>query len=146
MPMIKRQDNPARKMTKNPEDAQDLVQETYAKAFNSFHQFEEGTNLRAWLYRILTTTFINIYRKNQRQPLISDEEIDVLECFHQKRNYGKGDAHRKHPAFCQLFGFTSQEAVAEHWTDLHQVHHGSIHSDLLLSYLVTNALAFFPSL
>ena len=53
----------ALRMTKNPEDAQDLVQETYAKAFNSFHQFEEGTNLRAWLYRILTTTFINIYRK-----------------------------------------------------------------------------------
>jgi RNA polymerase sigma-70 factor (ECF subfamily) len=66
----------ALRMTKNPEDAQDLVQETYAKAFNSFHQFEEGTNLRAWLYRILTTTFINIYRKNQRQPLISDGEIE----------------------------------------------------------------------
>jgi len=66
----------ALRMTKNPEDAQDLVQETYAKAFNSFHQFEEGTNLRAWLYRILTTTFINIYRKNQRQPLIADGEIE----------------------------------------------------------------------
>lgn len=66
----------ALRMTKNPENAEDLVQETYAKAFSSFHQFTEGTNLRAWLYRILTTTFINIYRKEQRQPLISDGEIE----------------------------------------------------------------------
>ncbi len=66
----------ALRMTKNPESAEDLVQETFAKAFASFHQFTEGTNLRAWLYRILTTTFINIYRKEQRQPLISDGEIE----------------------------------------------------------------------
>jgi len=66
----------ALRMTKNPESAEDLVQETFAKAFMSFHQFTEGTNLRAWLYRILTTTFINIYRKEQRQPLISDGEIE----------------------------------------------------------------------
>ena len=49
----------ALRYTKNPHDAQDLVQDTYAKAFTSFHQFEPGTNLKAWLYRILTTTFIN---------------------------------------------------------------------------------------
>jgi len=66
----------ALRMTKNPENAEDLVQETYAKAFSSFHQFTEGTNLRAWLYRILTTTFINIYRKEQRQPLIADGELE----------------------------------------------------------------------
>lgn len=66
----------ALRMTKNSENAEDLVQETYAKAFASFHQFTEGTNLRAWLYRILTTTFINIYRKEQRQPLIADGEIE----------------------------------------------------------------------
>ena len=66
----------ALRMTKNPENAEDLVQETYAKAFASFHQFTEGTNLRAWLYRILTTTFINIYRKEQRQPLIADGELE----------------------------------------------------------------------
>ena len=62
--------------TKNPHDAQDLVQDTYAKAFTSFHQFEPGTNLKAWLYRILTTTFINTYRKDQRRPLISDGEVE----------------------------------------------------------------------
>lgn len=66
----------ALRMTKNPENAEDLVQETYAKAFASFHQFTEGTNLRAWLYRILTTTFINIYRKEQRQPQIADGELE----------------------------------------------------------------------
>ena len=53
----------ALRYTKNPHDAQDLVQDTYAKAFTSFHQFTPGTNLKAWLYRILTTTFINSYRK-----------------------------------------------------------------------------------
>jgi RNA polymerase sigma-70 factor, ECF subfamily len=56
------------RMTRNPADAEDLVQETYVKAFAAFHQFQEGTNLKAWLYRILTNTFINNYRKKQRQP------------------------------------------------------------------------------
>nr|WP_240196042.1 sigma-70 family RNA polymerase sigma factor [Nocardioides faecalis] len=58
----------AMRMTRNPTDAEDLVQETYAKAFSAFHQFRPGTNLKAWLYRILTNTFINNYRKKQRQP------------------------------------------------------------------------------
>jgi RNA polymerase sigma-70 factor (ECF subfamily) len=58
----------AMRMTRNPSDAEDLVQETFAKAFGAFHQFREGTNLKAWLYRILTNTFINTYRKKQRQP------------------------------------------------------------------------------
>ena len=58
----------AMRMTRNPSDAEDLVQETYAKAFAAFHQFREGTNLKAWLYRILTNAFINTYRKKQRSP------------------------------------------------------------------------------
>jgi len=66
----------ALRYTKNPEDARDLVQDTYLKAFSSFHQFEEGTNLRAWLYRVLTTTFINTYRKGQRQPQLSNGELE----------------------------------------------------------------------
>ena len=66
----------ALRYTKNPEDARDLVQDTYLKAFSSFHQFEEGTNLRAWLYRVLTTTFINTYRKGQRQPQLANGELE----------------------------------------------------------------------
>ena len=64
----------AMRMTRNPSDAEDLVQETYVKAFAAFHQFQEGTNLKAWLYRILTNAFINNYRKKQRQPLESSGE------------------------------------------------------------------------
>jgi RNA polymerase sigma-70 factor (ECF subfamily) len=66
----------ALRYTKNPEDARDLVQDTYLKAFTSFHQFEEGTNLRAWLYRVLTTTFINTYRKDQRRPQVAQAELE----------------------------------------------------------------------
>ena len=64
----------AMRMTRNPQDAEDLVQETYAKAYAAFHQFNEGTNLKAWLYRILTNTFINTYRKKQREPQQSMSE------------------------------------------------------------------------
>jgi len=66
----------ALRYTKNSHDAQDLVQDTYAKAFTSFHQFTPGTNLKAWLYRILTTTFINSYRKEQRRPQIAAGELE----------------------------------------------------------------------
>jgi RNA polymerase sigma-70 factor (ECF subfamily) len=59
----------AMRMTRNPADAEDLVQETFLKAFAAFHQFEDGTNLKAWLYRILTNTYINSYRRRQRQPV-----------------------------------------------------------------------------
>ena len=66
----------ALRYTRNPDDAKDLVQDTYLKAFASFHQFEPGTNLKAWLYRVLTTTFINTYRKDQRRPQLSSGEIE----------------------------------------------------------------------
>src|SRR5689334_8244863 len=56
------------RMTRNSADAEDLVQETLAKAYVNFHQFKEGTNLKAWLHRILTNNFINSYRKKQREP------------------------------------------------------------------------------
>jgi RNA polymerase sigma-70 factor, ECF subfamily len=67
----------AMRMTRNPSDAQDLVQETFVKAFAAFQQFQQGTNLKAWLYRILTNTFINTYRKKQREPY--QGTIDDLE-------------------------------------------------------------------
>lgn len=59
----------ALRLTRNPTDAEDVVQEAYAKAFASFHQFRPGTNLKAWLYRILTNTYINSYRESKRQPI-----------------------------------------------------------------------------
>ena len=65
------------RMTRNPADAQDLVQETFVKAYSAFGQFQQGTNLKAWLYRILTNTFINTYRKKQRDPYSGT--IDELE-------------------------------------------------------------------
>lgn len=58
----------ALRMARNPQDAEDLVQEAYMKAFSAFHQYKPGTNLKAWLYRILTNTYINVYRKRQREP------------------------------------------------------------------------------
>jgi RNA polymerase sigma-70 factor (ECF subfamily) len=67
----------AMRMTRNPADAADLVQETYVKAYQAFGQFQQGTNLKAWLYRIQTNTFINNYRKNQRNPY--QGTIDDLE-------------------------------------------------------------------
>ncbi|MEU6039460.1 MULTISPECIES: sigma-70 family RNA polymerase sigma factor [Actinomadura] len=77
LPFLDQLYSAALRMTRNPADAEDLVQETFAKAFASFHQFREGTNLKAWLYRILTNTFINSYRKRQRQPQQSaTEEIE----------------------------------------------------------------------
>ena len=71
----------ALRMTRNPADAEDLVQETFAKAFAAFHQYRPGTNLKAWLYRILTNTYINTYRKKQREPLQSDSEN--IEDYHE---------------------------------------------------------------
>ncbi|MCP2268580.1 RNA polymerase sigma-70 factor, ECF subfamily [Actinokineospora diospyrosa] len=69
MPLLDQLYAAALRMTRNPADAEDLVQETYLKAFAAFASFSAGTNLKAWLYRILTNTYINGYRKRQRQPV-----------------------------------------------------------------------------
>ncbi len=69
----------ALRMTRNPADAEDLVQETYLKAYRAFGSFTEGTNLKAWLYRILTNTFINSYRAKKRKPDQTDlDEVEDL--------------------------------------------------------------------
>jgi RNA polymerase sigma-70 factor (ECF subfamily) len=77
LPFIDQLYGAAMRMTKNPSDAQDLVQETFVKAYAAFGQFRQGTNLKAWLYRILTNTYINQYRKKQREPY--QGTIDDLE-------------------------------------------------------------------
>ena len=74
LPMLDQLYAAALRMTRNPADAEDLVQETFLKAYAAFASFAQGTNLRAWLYRILTNTYINSYRKKQRQPQVSPTE------------------------------------------------------------------------
>jgi RNA polymerase sigma-70 factor (ECF subfamily) len=71
----------ALRMTRDPTDAEDLVQDTYLRAFRGFAGFTEGTNLKAWLYRILTNSFINTYRKKQRQPQTVEGPDDVDEWY-----------------------------------------------------------------
>ncbi|MFM8774758.1 MAG: sigma-70 family RNA polymerase sigma factor [Actinomycetota bacterium] len=73
----------ALRMTRNPADAEDLVQDTFVKAFAAFESFTEGTNLKAWLFRILTNAFINTYRKKQRQPRqTGTDELDDWQMQH----------------------------------------------------------------
>ena len=78
MPLLDQLYGGALRMTRNPQDAEDLVQETYLKAYKNFGSFTPGTNLKAWLYRIMTNTYINSYRKKQRRPLetSADEVTD----------------------------------------------------------------------
>src|SRR5437868_15356638 len=73
MPYMSALYSAALRMTRNPADAEDLVQETYLRAYRGFGGFKDGTNLKAWLYKILTNTFINTYRAKKRRP----EEIDL---------------------------------------------------------------------
>ncbi len=77
----------ALRMTRNPADAEDVVQETFLKAYRAYHTFKEGTNLKAWLYRILTNTYINRYRKQQRRP--SEVELGDLQDFYLYRRLGE---------------------------------------------------------
>jgi RNA polymerase sigma-70 factor (ECF subfamily) len=74
----------ALRMTRNPADAEDLVQETFLKAYRAFDSFQEGTNLKAWLYKILTNTFINSYRAAKRRPEKADVE-DVEDLYLYRR-------------------------------------------------------------
>jgi RNA polymerase sigma-70 factor, ECF subfamily len=76
----------ALRMTRNAADAEDLVQETYLRAYRGFESFEQGTNLKAWLYRILTNTFINRYRAAQRRP--DETDLDEVEDFYLYRRLG----------------------------------------------------------
>jgi RNA polymerase sigma-70 factor, ECF subfamily len=76
----------ALRMTRNAAEAEDLVQETYLKAYRAFGSFEQGTNLKAWLYKILTNTFINAYRSRRRRP--EQTEIEDVEDLYLYRRLG----------------------------------------------------------
>jgi RNA polymerase sigma-70 factor (ECF subfamily) len=79
----------AMRMTRNPSDAEDLVQDTYLRAYRGFATFKEGTNLKAWLYRILTNSFINTYRKKQREPQTVEGPEDIDEWYLYDRLGGR---------------------------------------------------------
>ncbi len=97
----------ALRMTRNAADAEDLVQETYLKAFRGFHTFQEGTNLKAWLYRILTNTYINTYRAKKRRPEQADVD-DVEDLFLYRRLGGLEAASA---------GRSAEEQVLDRFTD-----------------------------
>jgi RNA polymerase sigma-70 factor (ECF subfamily) len=78
----------ALRMTRNPADAEDLVQETMLRAYRAFDRFEEGTNLKAWLFRILTNAYINVYRKRQREPQkVSQEQIEDFDLYQELKDH-----------------------------------------------------------
>ena len=81
LPLLPNLYGAALRMTRKPADAEDLVQDTYLRAFRGFAGFQEGTNLKAWLYRILTNSFINTYRKKQRQPQTVDGPDDIEDWY-----------------------------------------------------------------
>ncbi|MGH9067799.1 MAG: sigma-70 family RNA polymerase sigma factor [Acidimicrobiales bacterium] len=97
----------AMRMTRNPTDAEDLVQDTYLKAYRAFGGFQEGTNLKAWLYRILTNTYINAYRARRRRPEQSDIE-DVEDLYLYRRLGGLEGA---------AAGRSAEDEVLDHFTD-----------------------------
>ena len=91
MPYMPQLYSAALRMTRNPADAEDLVQETYLKAYRGFGTFREGTNLKAWLYRILTNAYINDYRKAKRRP--DEVELDDLDDLYVYRGLGGDHVH-----------------------------------------------------
>jgi RNA polymerase sigma-70 factor (ECF subfamily) len=97
----------ALRMTRNPADAEDLVQETYLKAYRAFATFQEGTNLKAWLYKILTNTFINSYRSKKRRP--EQTELDDVEDLYLYRRLGGLEA--------AVAGRSAEEEVMDHFTE-----------------------------
>lgn len=102
----------ALRMTRNAADAEDLVQETYLRAYRGYERFEEGTNLRAWLYRILTNTFINSYRAKQRRPQESDL-ADVEDLYLYRRLGGVETSQLGRSAEDQLMELVTEGEVKD---------------------------------
>ncbi len=102
----------ALRMTRNPADAEDLVQETYLKAYRAFGTFEEGTNLKSWLYKILTNTFINNYRARRRRPAETElEDVEDLYLYHRLGGLEAAQAGRS-PEDLVLERFTDADVKA----------------------------------
>ena len=101
----------ALRMTRNPADAEDLVQETYLKAYRGYGGFEDGTNLKAWLFRILTNTYINRYRQQQRRPDESTDVDDVEDFYLYRRLGGVEQSKLSQSAEDQLFDLFPDDEV-----------------------------------
>lgn len=107
MPLMDSLYSAAMRMTRNPADAEDLVQETYLKAYRGFGGFTEGTNLKAWLYRILTNTYINTYRAKKRRP--DESDLDEVEDLYLYRRLGGLEA--------AAAGRSAEDELLEWFTD-----------------------------
>ncbi|MEO5723680.1 MAG: sigma-70 family RNA polymerase sigma factor [Ilumatobacteraceae bacterium] len=107
----------ALRMTRNPADAEDLVQETFLRGYRSFHTFEQGTNLRAWLFRIMTNTYINSYRAKQRRP--QETELADVEDLYLYKRIGAIEAARS--AEDTLFEMFTDDEVKKALEDLPEV-------------------------
>jgi len=107
----------AMRMTRNAADAEDLVQETYLKAYRAYERFEVGTNLKAWMYRILTNSYINDYRKKQRRPDESDID-DVEDLFLYRRLGGAETATLSRSAEDELMDLFGEDEVKVALEDL----------------------------
>ncbi len=107
----------ALRMTRNPADADDLVQETYLRAYRGYGSFQEGTNLRAWLYRILTNTYINMYRARQRRPQETDL-ADVEDLYLYRRLPAIESALVSRSAEDQLVDLIADDEVKQALEDL----------------------------
>jgi len=103
----------ALRLTHNQADAEDVVQDTYVKAFAAFHQFKPGTNLKAWLYRILTNTFINNYRKSQRRPGVVGDEIEDWQLFRAAEHQSTGLESAEMSALNDIPDSAVTQALAE---------------------------------
>lgn len=107
MPFMDQLYSHAMRMTRNPADAEDLVQETYLKGYRGFGSFQQGTNLRAWLFRILTNSYINIYRKKQRRP--DESDLGDVEDLYMYRRLGGAET--------STLGRSAEDELLEHITD-----------------------------
>ena len=114
MPYLDQLYGAAMRLTRDPHDAEDLVQETYAKAFASFHQYKPGTNLKAWLYRILNNTFISNYRKAQRRPKqASSPEVEDWQEYEAASHSSTGLMSAEMEALEKLPNSEIREALAQ---------------------------------